>query len=194
MNFATADWFPQGREAGARYKRFQRGSVMSVQKLLLACVINDPATYTSEVLLDELHVLVKQERAARARLAEHRQPITRMQRLTLGHHSAELINYEVDTELDSMPCSVCQAFCFLSFVRCDKCAAENGGGPARRRGSEDSEEDEDAPPRRGGALCLDHLDHLCDCDVSENVIFYYRFTIDELVEVTQRYERHLRNA
>jgi hypothetical protein len=49
VNFATADWFPQGREAGARYKYFQRASVMSVQKLLLACVINDPHAYNSEV-------------------------------------------------------------------------------------------------------------------------------------------------
>jgi hypothetical protein len=94
-----------------------------------------------------------------------------------------------------MPCSVCKAFCFLSFVQCDACAAANGGKRgSRRRGRAGEEEDEEdaGVGRRGEALCLDHLDHLCDCGVSENITLYYRFTIEELTEVTKRYERHLR--
>jgi hypothetical protein len=107
VNFATDDWFKFGREAAGRYKKYMRGSVLSVSQLLFDCILNTRWQFNVDILRDELLHLYETE--LKGRKIARDQGVTRKIRLDV--EKLEPANQE-------MECAKCCIPLYLSFVAC----------------------------------------------------------------------------
>lgn len=185
VNFALEDWFPFGREASKLYRRFNRASAISVKRLLLACAVNSIAHYHSALILQELAELVQSETALRLNIASV--GVARTQRLEKG---GDLTWIEAESE-DSVQCAVCSVDCFLGYVQCLRCSEARVNEDSSKR-SDRERFHRDAPRelQAGRPLCLEHLAFLCNCKVAESIVYFYRFSLEELSQICRRVKHY----
>jgi hypothetical protein len=153
VNFATENWFPFGREASKHYRQYARFCVFSHQQLLIKYAKvqleeNEAVSVnTLRILLKEMKLMKKDEEIARN---------------TVKVKELKSARCQLSDE-DYPHCSVCNHYCYLSYIECvgcDKC--------------------------QGTVTCLQHKEYACQCNhisVKEKLAFVHRYSIEQLQEI-----------
>lgn len=158
VNFALESWLPFGREAVSRYRKFKRGGVVSLDRLVLTLVTNEPDEYSHDSLIKEMSVLIRNERRLQDQLSTlgvvcRERNSTKKQSWPL--FPVPLWHSQVN-ELDR--CAECNNYVFISHIFCP------------------------CSPQR--VLCLLH--HRFLCHPYPHATISYRYSVKELTHLAAR--------
>lgn len=196
VNFATFDWFPLGRDAVTRYRRFGRESVFSHDLLLFNCIKDVLKLKTQEkdsqidpehieIMLSELEESIREETILRE--AIRAEGIVKAERLAMKEIPNETKQQRAcreSEEAESHKCATCSHFCYFSFIRCpcsDEALKNAKGSPLPQQYGMRSM-GRMSRKKRELALrcsCLDHAKSLCDCPPNQKILMF-RHSLDDL--------------
>ncbi|KAK9446984.1 PLU-1-like protein-domain-containing protein [Limtongia smithiae] len=130
VNFAPADWEPFGRAGVEAYQDYRKLPVFSHDELLLTAAARDTSIETAFWLGPALKIMEDQELMMRAHI-----------RQLFPHITEEYAPQDLPE--GDMQCAYCNAYCYLSQIRC---------------------------PCTKNVVCLNHYDELCECDRTTRVL------------------------
>eukprot|EP00474_Spongospora_subterranea_P010603 CRZ11061.1 hypothetical protein [Spongospora subterranea] len=141
VNFATDDWLSHGRIAIDDCRKHCKPPVFSSDKLLIEIIEGGGHPHDKAILRVELNHIIRSQ-------TDWRQFWRRK-----GVENWILLSSKIETAVDH--CSLCNQFCFLSYM---KCGCDNGH-----------------------TFCLHHVDDDlgCKCPISKRTA-YFRYEIDHL--------------
>ncbi|RDB19939.1 Lysine-specific demethylase lid [Hypsizygus marmoreus] len=140
VNFALPDWLPYGRDCVQRYREHRKLPVFSHDELLITITQQSQSIKTAMWLIDSLKEMTDREIKYRSKARSLGLP--------------EVLEHE-DRPEDQYQCTICKAFCYLSFVMC-QCTSN--------------------------VACVDHAGLLCATRGAHQLTLRKRFSDEELLE------------
>ncbi|GLB34119.1 putative BRIGHT, ARID (A/T-rich interaction domain) domain contatining protein [Lyophyllum shimeji] len=145
VNFALPDWLSYGRECVQRYREHRKLPVFSHDELLITITQQSQSIKTATWLNDSLKEMVNREMADRAKARSMGLP--------------EVLQEEDRLE-DQYQCTICKAFCYLSFIMC-QCTSN--------------------------VACVDHAGLLCEPRPTHQLTLRKRFSDEELLDTQSKF-------
>ncbi|KAG5648789.1 hypothetical protein DXG03_000138 [Asterophora parasitica] len=145
VNFALPDWLSYGRGCVQRYREHRKLPVFSHDELLITITQQSQSIKTATWLHESLKEMTEREIARRTKARSMRFP--------------EVLEEE-DRPDDQYQCTICKAFCYLSFVKC-QCTSN--------------------------VACVDHAALLCENYPTHQLTLRKRFSDEELVDTEQKF-------
>ncbi|KAF5388435.1 hypothetical protein D9615_000674 [Tricholomella constricta] len=145
VNFALPDWLPYGRDCVQRYREHRKLPVFSHDELLVTITQQSQSIKTATWLHQSLKEMTDREIADRIKARN------------MG--LLEVLEEE-DRPDDQYQCTICKAFCYLSFVKC-QCTSN--------------------------VTCVDHVELLCENRPTHQLTLRKRFSDEELIDTQQKF-------